>query len=200
MANENKRKATGNDSRAPAAKKAPGHWSQGLLASMNDPELVVSEDEQIVIIKDKYPKAKYHFLVMPRMSIANLKSLKSEHLKLLKHMHKEAKALIDRTDPEADFQIGYHAIPSMSHVHLHVISKDFDSPCLKTKKHWNSFTTDYFLDSEAVMKMIETDGKVTVDTSTQEKLLKEPLRCHKCRKEMKNMPTLKSHIVTHINK
>lgn len=34
-----------------------------------------------------------------------------------------------------------------SHVHLHVISQDFDSPCLKNKKHWNSFTTDYFIDS-----------------------------------------------------
>lgn len=34
-----------------------------------------------------------------------------------------------------------------SHVHLHVISQDFDSPCLKNKKHWNSFTTDYFIES-----------------------------------------------------
>lgn len=36
---------------------------------------------------------------------------------------------------------------SYSHVHLHVISQDFDSPCLKNKKHWNSFTTDYFIES-----------------------------------------------------
>lgn len=34
-----------------------------------------------------------------------------------------------------------------SHVHLHVISQDFDSSCLKNKKHWNSFTTDYFIES-----------------------------------------------------
>lgn len=37
---------------------------------------------------------------------------------------------------------------STSHVHLHVISQDFDSPCLKNKKHWNSFNTEYFLESE----------------------------------------------------
>lgn len=43
---------------------------------------------------------------------------------------------------------GYHAIPSMSQLHLHMISQDFDSPCLKTKRHWNSFNTKYFLDSE----------------------------------------------------
>lgn len=33
-----------------------GHWSSGLKASMEDPSLVVESDEQIVIIKDKYPK------------------------------------------------------------------------------------------------------------------------------------------------
>lgn len=37
---------------------------------------------------------------------------------------------------------------STSHVHLHVISQDFDSPCLKNKKHWNSFNTDYFVESQ----------------------------------------------------
>jgi len=34
-----------------------------------------------------------------------------------------------------------------SQLHMHVISQDFNSPCLKTKKHWNSFTTEYFIDS-----------------------------------------------------
>jgi hypothetical protein len=34
-----------------------------------------------------------------------------------------------------------------SQIHLHVISQDFDSVCLKNKKHWNSFTTDYFINS-----------------------------------------------------
>lgn len=35
-----------------------------------------------------------------------------------------------------------------SQLHMHVISQDFSSPFLKTKKHWNSFTTDYFVDAE----------------------------------------------------
>ena len=34
--------------------------------------------------------------------------------------------------------------------HLHVISQDFDSPSLKNKKHWNSFTTPYFVDSKGM--------------------------------------------------
>lgn len=44
----------------------------------------------------------------------------------------------------ADFSIGYHASPSMQQAHLHVISRDYDSACLKTKTHWNSFTTPFF--------------------------------------------------------
>lgn len=42
-----------------------------------------------------------------------------------------------------------------SHVHLHVISQDFDSPCLKNKKHWNSFTTDYFMESQGESNFID---------------------------------------------
>ena len=42
-------------------------------------------------------------------------------------------------------RIGFHAKPSMDHLHLHVISSDFVSSCLKTKKHWNSFNTKHFL-------------------------------------------------------
>ena len=41
---------------APMAKK--GHWSQGLLKSMEDPQLKVESDEKIAIIKDKYPKVR----------------------------------------------------------------------------------------------------------------------------------------------
>ena len=33
---------------------------------------------------------------------------------------------------------------------MHVISQDFDSPSLKNKKHWNSFTTPYFVDSKGM--------------------------------------------------
>ena len=45
-----------NDAKEPPAKKPFGHWSQGLLASMDDPELKVESDDKVVIIKDKYPK------------------------------------------------------------------------------------------------------------------------------------------------
>ncbi|KAM9818540.1 aprataxin [Syngnathus typhle] len=175
-----------------------GHWSQGLKASMQDSKMQVYKDDQVVVIKDKYPKARYHWLVLPWLSIPSLKALRNEHSNLVKHMQKVAEQMIQQC-PHAsslDFRCGYHAIPSMSHVHLHVISQDFDSPCLKNKKHWNSFTTAYFIESQDVIHMLETDGKVTVKEGTSE-LLKLPLRCHKCRKELATIPALKQHLRSH---
>ncbi|KAF5889508.1 aprataxin isoform X1, partial [Clarias magur] len=131
-------------------KEPAGHWSQGLKVSMQDPEMQVYKDEKVVVIRDKYPKARFHWLVLPWSSISSLKALRSEHLELLKHMERVGEGVARRC-PGSDtlrFRLGYHAIPSMSHVHLHVISQDFDSPCLKNKKHWNSFTTEYFIQSQ----------------------------------------------------
>ncbi|XP_031727326.1 aprataxin isoform X1 [Anarrhichthys ocellatus] len=175
-----------------------GHWSQGLKTSMQDPKMQVYKDDKVVVIKDKYPKARYHWLVLPWQTISSLKALSEEHCDLVKHMQQVADQMVQQC-PDASslrFRTGYHAIPSMSHVHLHVISQDFDSPCLKNKKHWNSFTTDYFMESRDVIQMLETNGRVNVKEGTSE-LLKLPLRCHMCRKDIPTIPALKEHLKSH---
>ncbi|TKS68224.1 Aprataxin [Collichthys lucidus] len=175
-----------------------GHWSQGLKASMQDPKMQVYKDDKVVVIKDKYPKARYHWLVLPWQSISSLKALREEHCELMKHMQRVGEQMVQQC-PDASrlrFRMGYHAIPSLSHLHLHVISQDFDSPCLKNKKHWNSFTTDYLINSHDVIQMLETDGKVTVKEGTSE-LLKLPLRCHVCHREIPTIPALKEHLKSH---
>ncbi|XP_063739506.1 aprataxin isoform X2 [Eleginops maclovinus] len=179
-------------------KESFGHWSQGLNTSMQDPKMQVYKDEKVVVIKDKYPKARYHWLVLPWQIISSLKALREEHCVLVKHMQQVAEQMVQQC-PDATslrFRTGYHAIPSMNQLHLHVISQDFDSACLKNKKHWNSFTTDYFMDSEDVIQMLETNGRVTVKQGTSE-LLKLPLCCHICRKELPTIPALKEHLKSH---
>ncbi|XP_029648331.1 aprataxin [Octopus sinensis] len=198
MAAPGKHRSNATDSETVAKKKRfPGHWSQGLLSSMENPELRVDSDDQAVVIKDKYPKAKYHFLVLPKMKISNLKSVTGDHVSLLKHMHKMGSKIAKRSDENLKFKMGYHSIPSMGQLHLHVISEDFCSPCLKTKKHWNSFTTSYFIDSTEVIETVEKEGKLSVDETLNQKLLKENLRCHVCHKEFTTMPALKQHITQH---
>ncbi|XP_061178460.1 aprataxin-like [Saccostrea echinata] len=193
-----KRKLEENlDGNKVSSKKSVPFWKTGLLSSMHDPELQVYKDDKLIIIKDKYPKAKYHFLVMPKENIPNLKSLKKENIDLLKHMHEKGKEMAEKSDADLKFRLGYHAVPSMSQLHLHVISQDFDSPCLKNKKHWNSFTTEYFVDSEEIIKELEKNGKVVKDVASSQELLKKDLRCHVCKKEMKTIPALKTHIKEH---
>jgi len=175
-----------------ATKPDLSHWSQGLLSAMKDPSVLVEEDEQIVIIKDRYPKAKYHFLILPHESIADVQALNIKHIQLLYHMEKQAKSLAERYR-ESTFKLGFHAIPSMAQLHMHVISQDFISPCMKNKKHWNSFTTEYFLNSADVIAMINKKGIVKVKDGIKN-LLKAPLKCHKCQYVPDSMPQLKLHL------
>lgn len=194
-----KEKAAESDTQTPKNNGSSGHWNQGLKVSMQDPAMQLYKDETVVVIKDKYPKARHHWLVLPWQSIPNLKSLRKEHSELVKHMHSIGERMVCQCPDSGSsrFRMGYHAIPSMSHVHLHVISQDFDSPCLKNKKHWNSFTTDYFIESKDVLQMLETDGRVTVKDGVSE-LLKLALRCHVCHRELSTIPALKDHLKTHL--
>lgn len=130
----------------PPAKKR--HWREGLLETMEDPESIVKEDDKIVVIKDKYPKAHYHFLVLPKENIHSIKEVQKKHEDLLEHMEKVGQEVADKQEGH-EFMLGYHVVPSMHRLHLHVISTDFDSACLKNKYHWNSFTTDYFRPSKS---------------------------------------------------
>lgn len=189
----------------PSKRKAAGpqHWSLGLLASMDDPELLVRSDDKIVAIKDKFPKAKYHFLVMPKEEISSLRSLNRSHVGLLRDMLQCGEQIAAETVAKADskanvtFRHGFHAVPSMARLHMHTISQDFDSPCLKNKKHWNSFTTGFFFDAVDVIEILDSKGKVDLDKAKYEALLKEPLKCHVCRAVLANMPALKAHIQKH---
>uniref|UniRef100_A0A098M1Q5 Aprataxin n=1 Tax=Hypsiglena sp. JMG-2014 TaxID=1550645 RepID=A0A098M1Q5_9SAUR len=174
------------------------YWAQGLKVSMQNPDMQVYKDEQVVVIKDKYPKARYHWLVLPWQSISTLFEVTHEHLELLKHMHKVGEMIIQQCleKDSLRFRLGYHAIPSMRQLHLHVISQDFDSKWFKTKKHWNSFTTNYFLDSADVIAVIKKKGRITVDQNAFQ-LLTLPLKCHICKKQLPTIPQLKEHLKEH---
>ncbi|TVY51183.1 Aprataxin-like protein [Lachnellula cervina] len=51
-------------------------------------------------------------------------------------------------DWEKEVMVGVHAGPSMNHLHIHVLSVDRYSECLKHRKHYNSFATDFFVPLE----------------------------------------------------
>lgn len=178
--------------------KKPYPWFLALQYEMKDPEKIIESDDKIVIIKDAYPKAKYHFLILPKEDIKNLNAVTKDHLELLKHMDKVGREFAERIAPDTEFKFGYHAAPSLNPLHLHIISKDLDSPFMKHKKHWNSFATEFFLNSKKIIAQLEKTGTLKLKGKLEaESLLKLPLKCHICKENFTHFPKLKQHVHFH---
>jgi aprataxin len=119
------------------------------------PGSVLLADGACVVVADMYPKARAHALVVarsPRLQ-GPLDLQGPEDAALVRHMKEvglrwaqEERARRGEDGRIGPWALGFHSVPSMRRLHLHVISRDFDAPSLKTKRHWNSFTTPFFLD------------------------------------------------------
>ncbi|KAI6132096.1 HIT-like protein [Pisolithus croceorrhizus] len=184
------------------------------------PAILFNCSETCLTVFDAFPKAIFHFLVLPRvrppLRVSDLTDLRS----LLKCERKNARAILQDLSDEADsvkklvqeemlnrygFQwqvwAGFHPAPSMEHLHLHVISSDLCSPKLKNKKHYNSFhpKLGFFLHLSDVLSWFDADPSYFEKMSQLRKkdyepLLKEDLTCWKCEGAVRNMPTLKEHL------
>lgn len=75
-----------------------------------------------------------------------------------------------------DVRAGIHAGPSMAHLHIHVISQDSHSECMKHQKHYNSFHTPFFVDLED-FPLAEDDPR---RFPGREGYLKKELSCWRC--------------------
>ncbi|KAK4418912.1 Transcription factor [Sesamum alatum] len=179
--------------------KSWASWAQALHDVAMHPNkhksVVLEISDDVLVMNDAYPKAQRHLLVLARADgLDSIADVRREHSPLLKTMHavglKWAEKFLNE-NKSLSFRLGYHSVPSMRQLHLHVISQDFDSNHLKNKKHWNSFTTTFFLNSVDVIKEVEDVGRVT---SKDDKCLTMELRCHRCRSAHPNIPRLKSHI------
>ncbi|KAI9140102.1 HIT-like domain-containing protein [Paraphysoderma sedebokerense] len=168
------------------------------------PSIMFSYDKDTVIIHDKYPKAKVHLLLMPRRAVSSVEVLDSsdeddkKFIDVLTEKCESVSKELEVKYPKLRFKCGVHAIPSMTNLHVHIISQDFASDCLKNKKHWNSFTTDFFVPWKNCAEMFKAQGRIRFDKRFYESLLKEPLKCNQCNEHPKNMPTLKKHLLTHM--
>ncbi len=46
----------------------------------------------------------------------------------------------------SEIKAGAHTHPSMNHMHIHIMSREMHSPCMKHKKHYLSFNSSFFVD------------------------------------------------------
>eukprot|EP00736_Rhodelphis_marinus_P004526 Rmarinus@m.3813 len=181
-----------------------GAWDDALRNIISHPErnksLIYHQDDALMTVYDGYPKARVHLLVLPKEKIDGLRDLTPAHLPLLRKMRAKFEALSAHLEqdllPGVTLRNGFHTLPSMKQLHLHVFSDDFDSPFLKNKKHWNSFTTAFLIPIEEVISSFERSSRLFLNANQSNALLSTPLRCHICHQEQSNIPALKQHIAT----
>lgn len=90
-----------------------------------------------------------------------------------------------------DVIAGIHAHPSMNHLHIHILSRDFHSDCMRHRKHYNSFHTPFFIDVED-FPLAEDDRR---RHPGREGYLDEALLCWRCGKGFgKSFASLKRHL------
>ncbi|XP_050100771.1 aprataxin-like [Anopheles aquasalis] len=129
-------------------------WQYLLLVDGRNAACHLGSTKLSIAIKDRYPKARFHCLVLPRKDVTAPKILSVHHLTvahilLLEDMFLLGQKLALATGMGLEqFQFGYHMGAHMKPLHMHVISRDFDSPTLKRTRHWNIFNEKIFLTHE----------------------------------------------------
>lgn len=86
---------------------------------------------------------------------------------------------------------GIHAGPSMNHLHVHILSIDRHSECMKHRKHYNSFSTPFLINVDD-FPLRKDDRK---RHSAREGCLYWELKCWKCGEKFGNkFARLKEHL------
>lgn len=183
----------------------------GLSEYLRNPEnpRVLGYNEDFVTIRDLYPKATVHLLILPREQAKQFQQaseafkddkfftkLTAEAAKWRALAAKElARTLCPPTlsvperDWEAEINVGIHSVPSMNHLHIHVISRDMHSPCVRHKKHYNSFTTPFFV------KLEEFPLSDEEAAARRKNWHKGDMICWRCGKNFENkFSALKQHL------
>ena len=91
-------------------------------------------------------------------------------------------------DWDKEIMSGTHANPSMNHLHIHVLSRDLHSECLKKSNHYLSFTTDFFI-------RLHEYPIAEDDPRRNYKHFPNDMHCWRCGRNFKNkMAQLKAHL------
>lgn len=95
------------------------------IAEHQIPSDIVSEDDQVIIFKDIHPKAKIHWLTMPKKHIGSLKEVAKEDWPVvLQVMQKAVKVAQDQdvAGYKLVFNVGREGGQIIDHLHLHLLA------------------------------------------------------------------------------
>jgi aprataxin len=204
----------------------------GYILSPSTSPRVIYYNDQWVLIRDLYPKATVHLLLLPRdpeyytqhpfrafqdpgflaqarEEVVKAKRIAGSELRRLLGKFSETErprieamnAEFDADAPaelpsgrdwESEIKVGIHAYPSMSHMHIHIISKDMHSKCVRRKQHYNTFNTPFLVNMEE-FPLAEDDIRWTLNVKPY--YHDWDFKCWRCDKNFGNKLTeLKRHL------
>jgi diadenosine tetraphosphate (Ap4A) HIT family hydrolase len=90
------------------------------------PAEFVYEDETVFVIKDRFPKAPVHLLVIPRKHIARIDTLTTDDDGLIVHLFEVIRVIAVRYQLQPGYRViinsGTDAGQTVPHLHVHVIA------------------------------------------------------------------------------
>ncbi len=82
------------------------------------------EDDKCVVIHDKFPKSKFHLLIIPRKPIPTIMDVSDEDQELLGHMMLVARDVgrkLGLTGYKLVYNVGRDGGQEIMHIHLHLL-------------------------------------------------------------------------------
>jgi histidine triad (HIT) family protein len=90
------------------------------------PAEYVYEDETVFVIKDRFPKAPVHLLVIPRKHIARIDALSTGDDGLIVHLFEVVRLIAARYRLEAGYRViinsGADSGQTVLHLHVHIVA------------------------------------------------------------------------------
>lgn len=155
------------------------------------------------------------FLRAAHVAVAHAKTLAAEELRRLygsrSTTEQPRREAMDQDDPPSDSDLppgrdwtselkaGIHLHPSMSNLHIHIISKDMCGASLNTAHHYNTFTTAFLVEMHEFGDGTPEDPGLSegnkVHRYANHDLTKQELRCWRCRMGFaRKWATLERHL------
>jgi len=91
------------------------------------PSEILFENKNIIALKDKNPRAKIHFLIIPKQHIKSIDNLEKKHRKIIADLIFTAQNLAKKsnlTGYKLIFNVGRRGGQLIDHLHLHLVSGD----------------------------------------------------------------------------
>ncbi|EPQ54171.1 HIT-like protein [Gloeophyllum trabeum ATCC 11539] len=132
---------------------------------------VVWEDRDYIVFRDYRPSAAHHLQVIPKKHIDSVRSLRKEHIALVRSMGEIGHRVLDALNvPAISRRLGFHIPPfnSVDHLHLHVQALPYKPQARRLKypvmeggrDDIKGFT--WFVTLEQTVKILEKGSKVGV--------------------------------------